>query len=64
VEVIFGHSYIIWTRDNHFAKLRVNGFIRAYGIVFDWAYQVDPGNPELAPRPPHRDEYLRIAVRK
>lgn len=64
VEVILGHSYIIWTRDNHFAKLRVEGFIRSYGIVFDWAYQVDPGNPELAPRPPHKDGYLRVAVKR
>ncbi|MFQ6031919.1 MAG: fibronectin type III domain-containing protein [Candidatus Zixiibacteriota bacterium] len=64
VEVILGHSYIIWTRDNHFAKLRVNGFIRSYGIVFDWAYQIDEGNPELAPRPDHGDNYLRVAVRR
>jgi hypothetical protein len=64
VEVIVGHSYIIWTWDNHFAKLRVNGFVRCYGIAFDWAYQVDEGNPELAPRPPHRDGYLRVAVKR
>ncbi|KPK74696.1 MAG: hypothetical protein AMJ89_05595 [candidate division Zixibacteria bacterium SM23_73] len=69
VEVIPGHSYIIWTRDNHFAKLRVKGFVRCYnsrcyGIAFDWAHQVDEGNPELAPRPPHRDDYLRMAVKR
>lgn len=64
VEVIPGHSYIIWTRDNHFAKLRVNGFIRSYGIIFDWAYQVDPGNPELAPRPQHQYGYLRLVAKK
>jgi hypothetical protein len=64
VEVIPGHSYIIWTRDNHFAKLRVKGFIRSYGIVFDWAYQVAEGNTELAPRPPHGNGYLRVAVKR
>jgi hypothetical protein len=69
VEVILGHSYIIWTRDNHFAKLRVEGFVRCYdsrcyGIAFDWAYQVDEGNPELAPRPRHSDGYLRVAAKK
>ena len=62
VEVILGHSYIIWTRDNHFAKLRVTGFTFSYGVGFDWAYQVDPGNPELAPRPPHGENYLRVAA--
>lgn len=62
VEVILGHTYIIWTRDNHFAKLRVTGFVFSYGIAFDWAYQVDPGNHELAPRPQHADDYLRIAA--
>ncbi|KPK99662.1 MAG: hypothetical protein AMJ91_07015, partial [candidate division Zixibacteria bacterium SM23_73_3] len=62
VEVILGHSYIIWTRDNHYAKLRVVGFTRSYGVIFDWAYQVDPGNQELAPRPPHGENYLRVAM--
>lgn len=52
VEVIKGHSYIIWTRDDHYAKLRVADFTRSYGILFDWAYQVDPGNQELKPGPP------------
>jgi hypothetical protein len=64
VEAILGHSYIIWTRDNHFAKLRIGEFCKCYGIVFDWAYQVAEGNPELAPRPPHKDGYLRVAVKK
>ncbi len=63
VEVILGHSYIIWTGDNHFAKLRVEGFTRSYGIIFDWAYQIDPGNQELISRPPHAENYLRISGR-
>jgi hypothetical protein len=64
VEVILGHSYIVWTRDNHFAKLRVNGFVRSYGIIFDWAHQIDEGNPELAPRPPRGENYLRATANR
>jgi hypothetical protein len=50
VEVIPGHTYVIWTRTNHFAKVRVvgQGLER---IEFDWGYQIDSGNPELKPRP-------------
>ena len=46
VELILGHTYIVWTRTNHFAKFRVTGF-GSSSVVFDWAYQVDPGNQEL-----------------
>jgi len=52
VEVIAGHTYIVWTRDDHYAKLRVSGFTRSYGILFDWAWQVAPANPELKIRVP------------
>ncbi len=51
VEVIPGHVYVIWTRNNHFAKLRAVA-LGGGRLTFDWAYQVDAGNPELAPRPP------------
>ncbi|MBN1349831.1 hypothetical protein JXJ21_10510 [candidate division KSB1 bacterium] len=47
VELIQGHSYIVWTSDNHFAKFRVTQ-ISPTQVKFDWAYQIDPGNPELA----------------
>jgi len=46
VELIEGHCYVVWTRDNHFAKFRVTS-VSTNQVVFDWAYQVDPGNPEL-----------------
>jgi hypothetical protein len=50
VEAILGHSYIIWDRYNdNYAKLRITNFVRNYGMLFDWAYQVDEGNPELVP---------------
>jgi len=51
-ELIVGHCYIVWTRDDHYAKFRVTEVRPAAGsapaqVVFDWAYQVDPGNREL-----------------
>jgi len=50
VELAVGHSYYVWTRDNHFAKFRVTALTDAQ-VRFDWAYQVDPGNPQLARHP-------------
>lgn len=50
VELIPGHMIVVWTRDNHFAKVRVES-IGAGRLTFDWAYQIDTGNRELAPRP-------------
>ena len=52
VELIVGHCYVVWTRDDHYAKFRVTELRPASGAapaiaVFDWAYQVDPGNREL-----------------
>lgn len=58
VEAIIGHTYAFWMPDGHYAKLRVtdlymdwtNGDIREAWVIFDWAYQLQPDNPELAPR--------------
>ena len=47
VEAIVGHSYILLTRDDHYAKFEVTSR-GSNGITMDWAYQVDTGNPELA----------------
>lgn len=48
-ELIIGHTYIIWTDLNHFAKVRVIGINPVLGFVdFQWAYQTDPGNLELS----------------
>jgi len=51
-ELIVGHCYVVWTRDDHYAKFRVTDVKPpAPGVpaqvTFDWAYQVDRGNPEL-----------------
>ncbi len=45
-EAFVGHTYVIWTWDNHFAKVRISS-ITPERIVFDWAYQIAEGNPEL-----------------
>lgn len=47
-EIILGHTYAVWTRDNHYAKFRVKQIAGSY-IMIDWAYQIDLGNPELKP---------------
>ena len=53
VEAIEGHAYIIWTWDNHFAKLRITEMGDGW-MSCDWAYQIDSGNRELAPPPDER----------
>lgn len=59
-EVVLGHTYVFWTADNHFAKIRVTA-INDNNVIFDWAYQVDEGNPELKPKVPHTEDFLRYA---
>ncbi|KAA3612138.1 MAG: hypothetical protein DWQ05_19240 [Calditrichaeota bacterium] len=46
VEAILGHTYLIWTSDNHFAKIRITD-LNSDLVQFDWGYQIDPGNPEV-----------------
>lgn len=54
-ELIQGHCYVVWTRDDHYAKFRVTRLIpQSSGppvVEFDWAFQMDTGNPELRARP-------------
>jgi hypothetical protein len=53
LELILGHTYVIWTEDNHYAKIRVTAVNLADGYVtLQWAYQTDTGNPELVPAQP------------
>lgn len=46
VTLIPGHSYYVWTRDDHYAKFRVTDLSNER-VVIDWAYQIDKSNPEL-----------------
>lgn len=48
-DLVVGHSYVVWTSDDHYAKFEVRS-IQSDRVVLDWAYQVDRGNPELSPR--------------
>jgi hypothetical protein len=45
-EAVVGHAYVVWTRDNHYAKFRITS-VQPATVTFDWAYQTDPGNREL-----------------
>ena len=52
VELIEGHTYVIWTWDSYFAKFRVLQILASpvgvpQGARVDWAYQIDQNNPEL-----------------
>jgi len=55
VELIAGHCYVVWTRDDNYAKFRVTSITAQPAgpplVQFDWAYQVAPGNRELRARP-------------
>lgn len=50
-EVIPGHTYVIWTWDDHYAKVRVKE-VTSTRVVFDWAYQTAAGNTELREHKP------------
>jgi len=41
-----GHTYVVWTHDDHYAKFRVAA-LSGTRVVFDWAYQLQPSNPML-----------------
>ncbi len=47
VPLVTGHSYVVWTWDDHYAKFRVID-VSPDRVVIDWAYQVDRGNTELS----------------
>jgi hypothetical protein len=41
-----GHTYVIWTVDNNYAKIRITS-VTNNKLVFDWAYQTVQGNTQL-----------------
>jgi hypothetical protein len=45
-EAIEGHVYVVWTRDDHYAKVRVVS-VDSGTIELDWGYQTEGGNREL-----------------
>jgi hypothetical protein len=48
LEALANHLYVIMTWDHHFAAIWIKEKTSEY-IVFDWSYQLDSENPELAP---------------
>lgn len=44
VDLRVGHTYVVWTWDDHFAKFRVSA-LSSTRVVFDWAYQLQRSNP-------------------
>ena len=44
-----GHTYVIWTWDNYYAKIRVKN-ITNDRMIFDWAFQTVKGNIQLKPK--------------
>ncbi len=44
--LIKGHTYVVWTWDDHYAKFRVIDIMSDHAIV-DWSYQLVVGNPNL-----------------
>jgi hypothetical protein len=48
VRLYVGHTYVVWTWDNHYAKFRVTS-LSSTRVVLDWAYQLQEGNPRLKP---------------
>ncbi len=44
--LIKGHTYVVWTWDDHYAKFRVTD-IASDHVTIDWAYQIVVGNPNL-----------------
>jgi len=56
VEAIVNHTYIlrlIEADGYHYAKVFVTAVTGSF-VTFDWAFQTDPGNPDLAPPAPGR----------
>ncbi len=53
-----GHTYIIWTWDNHYAKIRIKNITRDR-IVFDWAYQLIEGEPTMKPKAKNGNRILK-----
>jgi hypothetical protein len=48
-EAIEGHTYIVWTWDDHYAKVRISDISPSGAVSFEWAYQTVTGSLELAP---------------
>ncbi|MFI5253368.1 MAG: fibronectin type III domain-containing protein [Bacteroidota bacterium] len=50
IRLIEGHTYVLWTWNNHYAKFRVMQ-ISPSNVIFDWTYQLQEGNVRLKTAP-------------
>jgi hypothetical protein len=48
LSLILHHTYVLQTEEGNYAQVRVTNLVDEY-MIFDWGYQLDPYNPELAP---------------
>jgi hypothetical protein len=63
VRLSVGHTYVVWTWDDHYAKFRVTA-LSPGRVVFDWAYQVRPSSPLLKrPAGERSKETVRLRAR-
>ena len=46
VPLVVGHTYVVWTWDDHYAKFRLTA-LSPNRAVFDWVYQLQESNPML-----------------
>jgi hypothetical protein len=46
VRLVAGHTYVVWTWDDHYAKFRAVN-VSGNRVTFDWAYQLQKSNPLL-----------------
>ncbi|HID55728.1 TPA: hypothetical protein EYP37_04305 [Candidatus Poribacteria bacterium] len=51
IEILEGHTYAFYTPEGNYAKIKVLR-LTDRSVTFDWAYQLEPDNPQLAPRKP------------
>lgn len=52
-----GHTYVVWTWDDHYAKFRVSA-LSPTRVVFDWAYQVRASTALLKKVPAERGSFV------
>jgi len=63
VQLIVGHTYVVWTWDDHYAKFRVRD-LKPTRVVFDWAYQLVQGNVYLKPGQLNNGQRAPLTSRK
>ena len=55
VALVVNHTFVLQTEEGNYAQVRVTNVVDEY-MIFDWAYQLDPYNRELAPSVQRRKE--------